>query len=109
MDAEVKSQTWQEAPKTLKGYSIINENKCTCRGCNKDLLKIVIVKTSNKIHQVQAICPFCKELTFVTEVKGDIYLGTDEFMYIENIDTKQEGNIFKYKVEVKCQDMKMKT
>ncbi len=40
------------------------------------------------------------QLTFITEIKGEIYLGTNDFMFINNIDTTKESNIFNYIVEV---------
>ena len=97
---QLEGKTWVESPKEPMGYSLLGERKCECPTCKVELLKVVVVKESDKIHQIQALCPFCHQLTFITEVKGDIYLGTDDFMFINNIDTTQDNNTFKYKVEV---------
>ena len=82
-------------------YKLMDEKIIKCATCRAELLKIIKIKDSSNMHMIQAICPDCKERSFIFSIQGEIMIDACEGFVINDTNAIEENKIFKYIIGVR--------
>lgn len=94
--------TFEEVYKETELKETIDNIILSCESCNLPLVHVIIIQRSDKINEIQAICPGCGERTFVKKFKGRGFIGTyDDQFELQDIKYSSDNETNNILVELK--------
>jgi Zn finger protein HypA/HybF involved in hydrogenase expression len=83
-----KFKPYTKKDKQNKNDKLVHVEDVTvlCADCNKSLVIIRVVSDTDQISNLKCNCPYCNGSSFVTRVKGKIYIDYCEGINIDDID-----------------------
>lgn len=84
-----------------KGYELLKEDNIKCANCKKKLVEIVKVKENeNKVYEIKASCPFCKDGSFIYRISGQIFIQAAPGVTIEDMPMEIINGVMKTDIKV---------
>lgn len=98
--AQVIAVAEGDVEKELQGLEYGGETTLVCSNCDKELMTIMVVKSSQEVNVFSANCPFCDDESWKKEIVGKIMVAPIEdktvigdFIMGDMVDNKREVQV----------------
>ena len=85
--SNIKAENVVRIPEELLTYFDPSvEQHVNCSSCRAPLFDAIIIRDSDRITKVTAVCPHCKDKSFQKTIKGELIFGNTDYSSYGEVD-----------------------